>query len=178
MCSFSFEASTVVLRHYNEDFKSKNWTDFRTGLSGDLRTSTSPRDYFVGLESLHQITSQANYSAKVSLWVGVTGADAFYQDFRVDSENTSYRLTFTKHYPRKDGLGDNGLTGKAPITFSAQGQDPNSCTENRGAPGWYGADCKGRSFFADPVKWPVLGQVVNCAAVDLRVARHGDFYAD
>ncbi|XP_076438580.1 fibrinogen beta chain-like [Babylonia areolata] len=178
-CKFTvYSAVTFALRHrYDLTFHARDWATLKYGILGDLELSTDPWDFFLGLDRLHELTQQAQYEALVVLWVGFDGASAHYDGFRVASENASYELTFSGYSPRaRDGKGDNGLNGKAPVTFSSLDRDPSKCASKRGASGWYGTDCNGYSFFATPVVWSIFGVDEKCQALEVKLIRTGGFY--
>ena len=94
------------------DLATMDWATAKAGLSatGQLQGSLDSQgsqgsqgsvasgsdDLFIGLQRLHELTSQADYEVQVSLWGGLTGAGSLYNRFTVGPENSSYALTYDR----------------------------------------------------------------------------------
>ena len=65
-----------------------NWADYRQGF-GDIY-----KDFWLGNDNLHLLTSQGVYELRVDLW-DFEGGSAFteYASFNVDDEAAKYKLT-------------------------------------------------------------------------------------
>ena len=67
-----------------------NWTQLKAGLISDLLNNPNPSNYFIGLDNLHMLLSQADYRLHLSLY----GAGHFYDSFHVGPESSNYELTY------------------------------------------------------------------------------------
>ena len=74
------------------------------GYGEDLQQLPSSRDFFIGLENLHHLTMQAEYTLHVSFYGGVIPYGHLYDNFTIGPESTSYELTFSSyvHLPHDD----------------------------------------------------------------------------
>ena len=79
---------TIIQRRFDGsvDFY-RNWTEYKEGF-GDVN-----REFWLGNDAIHQITSSANYSLKIYLnaWDNITYA--MYDTFKVADETDGYQLT-------------------------------------------------------------------------------------
>ena len=102
---------------------------------------------------------------------------AFYENFTVGPESTSYAVTFDSFRPK--GV-DNGFSTSAPVVFNAQGNDVNGCFNQRKSAGWYGADCSGYSMFSSggSLYWPVTGQPKAIGSMEFNLVRMSSYYDD
>ncbi|XP_070198555.1 fibrinogen beta chain-like [Littorina saxatilis] len=162
-CEFDWGGMTFPLWRQvsGTSWSAVTWEQAKVGFGDDLNVEPDSKNFFVGLEKLHQILSQGLNNNQILSSYGNpwTNSGAYYHNFTVASEPTKYQLSYDNFYdyPRQPSL--NGLdVSSGPVVFAAPGNDPNSCAETRGAPGWYGSNCSGHSMFADPPTWPVPGQ--------------------
>ena len=72
-----------------------NWTQLKEGMMNEVRSDPSSENYFIGLENLHKLLSQASYRLHVTLSNGPLGAGHFYENFSIDSESSRYALSYT-----------------------------------------------------------------------------------
>ena len=72
-----------------------NWTQLKEGMMNEVRSDPSSENYFIGLENLHKLLSQASYRLHLSLWSGTLRAGHFYENFSIDSESSRYALSYT-----------------------------------------------------------------------------------
>ncbi|XP_070201728.1 fibrinogen-like protein A [Littorina saxatilis] len=176
LCLFEWGGVTVPFRRQHESWENLDWAEAKAGRTGNLGTGPDPWDFFAGLESLHYLSHQAEYSAHVSLWGGQDGAGVFYQNCTIGDESSSYALTYNVSYPREHTPGDDGFQASSPLSFSTQDRDTHGCAGINGAPGWYGPDCTEYSLFAKPLTWPVLGIDMSFSALEFHWSRDGAFY--
>nr|KAG5699869.1 hypothetical protein BaRGS_034643 [Batillaria attramentaria] len=130
-----------------------------TGFGGDLTVPPDDKNFFIGLDNLHHLSSQAGYNAqffmKYNNWSGSGGA--FYSGWTIGPASSNYSLTYTQYYANSNQPADNGLGSQLPLLFATPDHDVAGCASVRGWPGWFGADCSGYSVFADNPTWPFNG---------------------
>ena len=62
----------------------------------DVLTNPNSLNYFIGLEQLHTILSQANYRLHLSLWGGNSQAVGnYYNNFDIGPESTNYEFRYS-----------------------------------------------------------------------------------
>ncbi|XP_070175616.1 fibrinogen gamma chain-like [Littorina saxatilis] len=155
------------------------WEQAKEGFGDDLSLRPGSTNFFIGLEKLHQILAQSVYNCQVLSKYGAswTTSTAFYDNFTVGHELSSYALSYGAFYDRLNTPSSNGLNGSSPVVFATVGKDPHGCVGSRGAAGWYGSDCGGHSMFADPPTWPVPGQgSLQLSEVLVVLVRKGPFF--
>ncbi|XP_070202933.1 uncharacterized protein [Littorina saxatilis] len=146
------------------------WDTAKAGLVGDLGGSTEPLDFFVGLENMHLLSLQADYTVHVSLW-GTNHATIFYRHFKLGNESSAYALTYNGTIVN-DTPADDGFQATSPLPFSTWDRDTHGCTDTAGSSGWYGPDCTQYSLFATKLIWPVNDKRMTWPAVSLPWARN------
>ncbi|KAH0630540.1 hypothetical protein JD844_013660 [Phrynosoma platyrhinos] len=87
----------------------RDWQDYATGF-GNLT-----REFWLGNDALHQLTSSGDYELRVDLHAGNESVYATYQSFRVDSPADYYRLH----------LGSDAFSYHSGSVFSTRDRDPN-----------------------------------------------------
>lgn len=157
----------------------KGWEEAKRGIGADASTIADLTNFFIGLDRLHEIVSQAEYHNHVlSMYNGGSAyASAHYKNFTVGPESSGYELSYSAFYweynPADDGLN----VSAGPVVFSTIDHDPRGCAARRGAAGWYGSDdCQGYSMFADPLLWPVHGVDQQVQLTVFNLQRQSDFY--
>ncbi|XP_070193903.1 angiopoietin-4-like [Littorina saxatilis] len=136
-------------------WSSATWTQVKDGFGDDLKVDPDP-NYFIGLDKLRQLLSQASYTTNIrcrygSAWEGTAVAN--YHNFTLGPEASGYQLSYNGFLSYSTNPAEDGLQSGS--RFAAPGNDGNGCAGSRGAPGWYGPACSGHSMFADPPTWPV-----------------------
>ena len=73
------------------------WSQLKAGVMGDLQSDPNSQNYFIGLENLHTLLSQADYRLHLSMWSDAAGAAAgnYYENFHIGDEASSYALSYT-----------------------------------------------------------------------------------
>ena len=74
------------------------WSQLKAGVMGDLQSDPNSQNYFIGLENLHTLLSQADYRLHLSMWSAdssVEGEGHFYENFHIGDEASSYALSYT-----------------------------------------------------------------------------------
>ncbi|KAL8612764.1 hypothetical protein ACOMHN_033435 [Nucella lapillus] len=127
------------------------WNQIKSGFS----TSTSD-DFFIGLDKVHQILSQAKYQLQVFSMYNVWGsqAQAYYENFTLGPDSSGYELRYDS-FAWLYNQADNGLDGVLPKKFCTKDHGGCMC----GKWGWLGSDCKGFDLLRDPPLWPVGGSL-------------------
>lgn len=120
MCLHKEEGWIVIQRRIDGDvdFHNKGWTDYRNGF-GDYF-----RDYWMGLEKIHHITSSGSYE----LYVGFSRMSglrryAVYTGFSVDSEDNKYKMTYDAFDERSHSSVSDGLSRHKELQFTTRGDD-------------------------------------------------------
>lgn len=118
-----------------EDF-ARNWTTYRNGfgLSEDFG-----EDFFLGLESIHRLTSEQPHELYIHMepWNGSI-LFARYDDFAILGEDDQYRLNRLGAF---SGITDDSLTYSKNMRFSTFDRDydlyQGSCSSYSGKSGWW-----------------------------------------
>ena len=72
------------------------WQQLKAGLMSEVLSNSSSLNYFIGLQQLHTILSQANYLMHLSLWGGGSqGVGNYYKNFDIGPESTSYEFRYS-----------------------------------------------------------------------------------
>ncbi|KAF6033596.1 hypothetical protein EB796_008095 [Bugula neritina] len=81
--------SVLQQRHSGELDFNKNWTEYREGF-GEVRVD---KEFWVGNELIHTLTSQYNYTVRFDMWA-VNGSYIYaeYTNFKLLSESEGYKL--------------------------------------------------------------------------------------
>ncbi|KAL8621112.1 hypothetical protein ACOMHN_048154 [Nucella lapillus] len=166
------------------------WQQFKEGFGDDLKTIRYPGNFFIGLDNLHHLTSQASYTLLLRLYVsscpscdmGITSVDVIYDNFSVGSEDAAYVLQYDEAVAySSDGEeipSGNVFDMANPPRFATKDRDDNKCVEKTDNPGWYSALCQEYSPFASNVTWPVNNGTVAFSAVLFSLERTSDFYGN
>ncbi|PVD21988.1 hypothetical protein C0Q70_17791 [Pomacea canaliculata] len=149
-----------------------SWATAKTGI-GDT-TMTDSSNFFIGLENLHNLLSQADYFATVYCHFDSNPSEGWltYESFVVGPESSSYALSYESVNSAQTEFLDNVFNDSA-LLFSTFDHDPNSC--KKGYPGWFGSDCAESPPFADSVVWPVNGEPKNVDYLFIQVFRSSNF---
>lgn len=147
-----------------------SWATAKTGI-GD---TTESSNFFIGLENLHNLLSQADYFATVYCHFDSNPSEGrlTYESFVVGPESSSYALSYESVNSAQTEFLDNVFNDSA-LLFSTFDHDPNSC--EKGYPGWFGSDCSESPPFADSVVWPVNGEPKNVDYLFIQVFRSSNF---
>uniref|UniRef100_A0ABM5FGV3 Tenascin-X isoform X2 n=1 Tax=Pogona vitticeps TaxID=103695 RepID=A0ABM5FGV3_9SAUR len=93
----------------------RDWQDYATGF-GNLT-----REFWLGNDALHQLTSSGDYELRVDLRAGKESVYATYQSFRVDPPADYYRL----HLGSYNGTAGDAFSYHSGSVFSTRDRDPN-----------------------------------------------------
>ncbi|XP_066471433.1 tenascin-X isoform X2 [Tiliqua scincoides] len=93
----------------------RDWQDYATGF-GNLT-----REFWLGNDALHQLTTSGDYELRVDLRAGNESVYATYQHFRVDSPADYYRL----HLGSYSGTAGDAFGYHSGSVFSTRDRDPN-----------------------------------------------------
>ncbi|XP_053235033.1 tenascin-X isoform X4 [Podarcis raffonei] len=93
----------------------RNWQEYATGF-GNLT-----REFWLGNDALHQLTTSGDYELRVDLRAGNESVYATYQNFRVDPPADHYRL----HLGSYSGTAGDAFTYHSGSVFSTKDRDPN-----------------------------------------------------
>ncbi|XP_070193899.1 fibrinogen-like protein 1 [Littorina saxatilis] len=119
------------------------WDDANRGFGDDLNTSNASTNFFIGLDRLHLLLGQAEYTIDLNNmydnWSNKGRPN--YHNITVGPESSNYRLSYSEFTISDGHVVDNGLAANSPIEFSTPDHDTNGC--NASSPGWYGSDCRG-----------------------------------
>ncbi|XP_060045507.1 tenascin-X isoform X18 [Erinaceus europaeus] len=109
----------------------RDWEDYAHGF-GNIS-----REFWLGNEALHSLTSSGDYSLRVDLRAGDEAVFAHYDSFRVDSAAKYYQL----HLEGYHGTAGDSMTYHSGSVFSARDRDPNnlliSCAVSYRGAWWY-----------------------------------------
>ncbi|XP_025048708.1 tenascin-X isoform X39 [Alligator sinensis] len=109
----------------------RDWQDYVQGF-GDLS-----REFWLGNDALHALTSAGDYELRVDLRAGAEAAHAIYSHFRVDSPSEHYRL----HLGSYRGTAGDAMSYHSGSVFSTRDHDPNrliiSCAVSYRGAWWY-----------------------------------------
>nr|XP_053633888.1 microfibril-associated glycoprotein 4-like [Cherax quadricarinatus] len=122
-----------------EDFN-RSWAQYKKGF-GDRS-----EEYWLGLEALHAITSSRKYNLRLDLLLSNNiPVYNIWQNFRIGSEDTGYRLTWRTFSTLDDTMSSNCLTYANGRSFSTYDVDEDvysgNCAALRGG-GWWYYDCQ------------------------------------
>lgn len=181
-CIFAWGGVTYPYhRKYSpsDPWSNKSWAQVKNGIGTSPSGIPDKENYFIGLDRLHELVSQAEYLNHIfSMYNGWSMfASAFYKNFTVGPESSDYELRYNTYYwlanPADDGL----QVKVAPTVFSTFDHDPNGCAARKYAAGWYGSDkCLGFSMFADPMYWPVFEYRWQVNEMIFNLIRTSNFY--
>ncbi|KAK7484148.1 hypothetical protein BaRGS_00024637 [Batillaria attramentaria] len=157
----------------------RTWTGRRAnnGFGDDLNAVPNSESFFIGLQRLHELLSQAPYNNHIFMsWENwAHKGSAYYDNFTIGPESTGFALTYSNFFTT-DNHADNGLVDVRPVVFSTQDNDIYGCAAAKLAAGWYGTDCTAYSVFADNFLWPVRGVDTQIDTAVFNLVRYDDFY--
>ena len=106
---------TIIQRRFDGsvDFN-RNWAEYKEGF-GDVN-----REFWLGNDAIHQITSSANYSLMIYLNAWGNVSYAMYDTFKVADESDGYRLTIAGY---SGSTGDSMIFGHNGQMFSTKDRD-------------------------------------------------------
>jgi len=116
------------------DFFHKTWSEYKSGFSANGES-------WLGLESLHTLTSQQSYMLKITM-TDFDGRDyiALYNQFKVSPEDDGYRLSVTDYNAYLSNLGDSMIDNNGAM-FSTRDRDQDGsddhCAEELTGGWWY-----------------------------------------
>ncbi|CAH1271112.1 PKD1L3 [Branchiostoma lanceolatum] len=155
---FQVSAGWTVIQRRTDgsvEFATKTFSEYEQGF-GNLT-----EEFWLGLDTLHRMTSQKGYSLRVDLtdWDGST-VYAEYSSFSVGSTADKYRLSISGYTGTAgDGItkpGNNGRYSADGAMFSTQDQDNdgnvNNCATFYGSGGWWWPDGCGEVYLNGPYK--------------------------
>lgn len=189
MCEFGYgHGNTQPLIRLNRDWQrwsDKTWTDYKNGFGISNQHIPDQGYFFIGLDKLHQLLDQDNYSINVFAIYdyGWKKTSSFYMDFNIGNESSNYELRYNRFFT-KDDPGGNGFhySPSESTTFSSYDHQPTNCatTSGKGA-GWYGphSHCYSYSVFEDPPYWPLADDTAQqMEKILFNVHCDSDFYED
>lgn len=140
-CDYSVDGQGWIVIHRRFDGSLsfyRNWTDYRDGF-GSIE-----REFWLGLEKIHQITRSGNYELLVVLkdFVGFVKT-ALYSNFTISSEYDKYRLTYDGFLGGSAGdslAPSNGMMFSTPDSDNDINQVVPSCADYYRS-GWWFRDC-------------------------------------
>ncbi|XP_070176515.1 microfibril-associated glycoprotein 4-like [Littorina saxatilis] len=171
-CRFNNDGITYPLRRFNEESFCQDLATCTVHSGDNLETDPNPRNFFIGLENLHNLLNQATYDLHVSMmFADGSSGSAIYRNFNIGPGYTDFKISFDGYDPTSDA--DQGFSIALPVVFSADGIDVYGCFAELGVAGWYGTDCVGYSMFADmgQLVWPVGGTERPVEQLDFLVIR-------
>ncbi|XP_074650557.1 fibrinogen gamma chain-like [Tubulanus polymorphus] len=144
----------------------RTWQEYVDGFGQDLTTVTFPSSYFMGLERLHQITSNAkSYNLILSLEFSDGSKSTLnYRNFKVGDATVNYKLSYTS-FTQAAGRTSNPTnnefeieSSKSPknMAFSTPDRDndqsPTNCATSAKS-GWWFNDCTTTPLFSSTPRW-------------------------
>ncbi|XP_070184873.1 ficolin-1-like [Littorina saxatilis] len=182
-CQFRAGGETWPLRRRGSTNFCQDWATCKAPYNMQDLPSQDPK-YFIGLENLHHLLSQAEYKLRVYMLVMIgtryVSKMMRYTNFSVDAESSSFAVTH-------DGFdctncdADDAFSGSLPVVFVSGGHDVNGCSAQRGGKsGWFGSNCKGSDLFSNGLfYWPVNDTDTEVILIDFAFTRVStSFYDD
>ena len=182
-CDFVSSGSTFYFKRTylsTSQWSNKSWVEAKHSIGANSTDKFNKNDFFIGLDGLHELASQANYTKRVlllDLSVPIHGV-VHYFDFNVGPESSNYTVNYSR-FESDYGSVENELnSANGPTVFSTMDHDPNGCAALKGAAGWYNSECTGLSLFADPLYWTInnVSRVMQVVAFGLY--RQSGFYGE
>ncbi|KAK7095009.1 hypothetical protein V1264_006475 [Littorina saxatilis] len=191
MCEFGYGHGNTqpLIRLYQNSppWSNKTWSDYKNGLGISNQQIPDRECYFIGLDKLHQLLDQANYSINVFAMYDHGGQKtaSFYMDFNIGNESSNYELRYNRFFTKEDP-GGNGFhySPSESTSFSSYDHQPTNCASasaNEKGAGWYGPHpgCYSYSVFEDPPYWPLADDTAQqMEKILFNVHRDSDFYED
>ncbi|KAK7095311.1 hypothetical protein V1264_006737 [Littorina saxatilis] len=177
VCGMKYGGITFLIKK-NSLSLPLNWSAFKAGFGDNLNVVPDSENYFIGMDNLYFVTSQAPNNVHF-LFHGVgTFVSAFYDNFAVGDEASSYDLSYSRFFTipkgndyRTETAVDGFENATAPIKF-ATGDRNQGCAID--GPGWYGVNCLGSSPFAGI--WPTESGEIRFTGVEIALVRTWEFY--
>ena len=119
----------------------RDWEQYKNGFG-----SVSKKNYWIGLEKLHDLTDSGSYGLQIMLRMnGGEVKVVEYDSFRVAGENENYKLWVSGFRPGGSGLADR-LSYHNGQPFSTYDKDNDahdtaSCSRAYGSAGWWFGRC-------------------------------------
>ncbi|XP_025113078.1 uncharacterized protein LOC112575424 [Pomacea canaliculata] len=115
------------------------WQELKSGNN----LTNYPHNYFIGLENLYYLVSQADYTNHMYfMFNNYQGwASSFYHRFTIGPESKNYSLSYTTHDTLPDHPSDNNLMS-SPV-FCTVDHCPTTCAQQMNSSGWYNSSCSG-----------------------------------
>ena len=118
----------------------RDWEQYKNGFG-----SVSKKDYWIGLEKLHDLTDSGSYGLQIKLRMnGGEVKVVEYDSFRVAGENENYKLWVSGFRPGGSDLTDR-LSAHNGQSFSTYDRDNDvyeqSCSRQYGSAGWWFSRC-------------------------------------
>ena len=85
-----------VMQKDSLSFVNVDWNTVKRGLGQDLALVPNSGNFFIGLENLRQLTSQAGYRVLVWMTGSPKNAAAFYYNFTLGAESSNYALSYDR----------------------------------------------------------------------------------
>ncbi|XP_025112838.1 uncharacterized protein LOC112575300 [Pomacea canaliculata] len=121
----------ILLRNSLSASFNVNWATARTGIGDTSSAMTFFSNYFIGLENLHHMLSQADYMANVYCqYDGDAKGWVYYNNFTVGPQNSSYAMSYQSTFTYSTDYLDDGFNSQVPILFHTIDHDPNSVTKD------------------------------------------------
>ena len=120
----------------------QNWNQYKEGFG-----AVDEKNFWIGLERLHNITKSGSYGLKIVLKLNSTGEKnvAEYDSFRVTGERDNYRLLVSGFRPEESGLRDmlKVHNGAAFSTYDNDNDELSdfNCASFFGDTGWWFKGC-------------------------------------
>ncbi|KAK7501224.1 hypothetical protein BaRGS_00007709 [Batillaria attramentaria] len=169
---------THFLSRTTQQLFNMTWETAKKGFGN----TTSP-DFFIGLENLHHLTSQATYHMEIKMreaFLPYIQYMAIYNQFHVQDETSSFALSYSEFWAAANIIGsvEEDAFGYSPLDFCTWDRDCyDGCAATRGMPGWYDSDCDGYSPFGEILEWPLSGGSKEMDDVQFALYRPGEFYS-
>ena len=119
----------------------RDWKQYKDGFG-----SISEKNYWIGLQKLHELTDSGSYRLQIVLKMnGGEVKVVEYDLFRVLGENDNYKLLVSGFKPGGSGLDDrlSYHNGRSFSTYDRDNDDNNdvSCSISYGRAGWWFGEC-------------------------------------
>ncbi|KAK7494131.1 hypothetical protein BaRGS_00014604, partial [Batillaria attramentaria] len=126
-------------------------------------------DFFLALDNLHYLTSQATYNMVIHLVDAVHSQShtATFNNFKMSDEDSLYTATY------EGTSGQGGGFPNSPITFCNWDRDCHGgCAKAKdGLPGWFDGSCDGFVAYGRVLEWVVNGKTAPLEKIEIAVDR-------